>query len=72
MTTGRPLDPPGGQDDPPDPLTAVRALIGFLDDLTGEPLGPDLTRRRVALRRALGRLRDHLEAGDPDPDRGPL
>jgi hypothetical protein len=61
-----PIEPRGGQDDPPDVRTAIHATIGLLDDVKVEfatrPGDRALLLRVIALRSALSRLRDHLDA----------
>lgn len=59
-----PAEPTGGQDDPPDTLTAVRAVLRFLADARPQ-LGEDLAGRADALAAALRRLHDHLEGETP-------
>lgn len=63
-----PPEPRGGQDDePPDVLLAVRAVIRLFDDIDQRGgLDNDLLLRLLALRAALNRLRKHLERDDDD------
>lgn len=64
--TGRPPEPPAGQDEPPDVRTAVHATVRILDEiLTRHALDehPDLLLRVTALESALDRLRRNLEGG---------
>lgn len=66
MTTTRPPDPPGGQDDPPDVRTAVHATLRILDEIVDRGVLADdheLFLRVAAIRSALNRLRRHLERG---------
>lgn len=59
----RPIEPPDGQDDPPDLRTALVATIELLHDVRQKLDDADLNLRSGALRRALIRLRDHLDDG---------
>jgi hypothetical protein len=58
-----PPEPPRGQDEPPDTLTAINAVLRvFAGIVERDGLAPDDVPRIAALRRALVRLRDRLEA----------
>lgn len=61
-TTSGPLEPPGGQDDPPNVGLLIGALLVFLIDLrnrVGDDLPHDLRLRRKALEAVLRRARHH-------------
>lgn len=62
MTT-RPIEPPDGQDGPPDLATALHAMARYLADAAERfdtrPEDHDLALRGRAIRRALQRLMRH-------------
>ena len=65
-----PLEPRGGQDDPPDVRTAVRAVLRLLADVSAaleEQADPprELLLRVYAHRSALNRLRRRMDGVDP-------
>lgn len=72
MSSERPVEPSGGQDEPPDVLTAVRAVMVLLSDIHDRLAHPDeldddadLALRLAAMHAAFSRLRHRLESEAP-------